>query len=91
MCPSDGLKRQRLTTPLIKVDGQLTPVDWEMALTHLASKSEKRSEKRPPPHAGAVSRFLPHALPAVRVESPFSRGIPVACFSRPFLCPLLLQ
>lgn len=28
----DGLKRQRLTAPMVKVNGELTPVEWESAL-----------------------------------------------------------
>ena len=34
----DGLKRQRLTQPLIRKDGKLTPVDWLEAFTHIAKK-----------------------------------------------------
>ena len=33
----DGLKRQRLTQPMVKDDsGQLTPTNWEDALTRVA-------------------------------------------------------
>lgn len=33
----DGLKRQRLTQPMVKNQaGQLVPVTWEDALTHVA-------------------------------------------------------
>merc|ERR1711871_1247383 len=34
----DGLKRQRLTQPLIRKDGKLTPVDWLEAFTFIAKK-----------------------------------------------------
>ena len=34
----DGLKRQRLTTPLVKQDGVLTPTTWEHALGHVAER-----------------------------------------------------
>ena len=32
----DGLKRQRLTAPMVKVDGVLTPTTWEHALNYVA-------------------------------------------------------
>ncbi|KAB0792929.1 hypothetical protein PPYR_12549 [Photinus pyralis] len=34
----DGLKRQRLVSPMVKVDGQLQPVDWETALIAIGKK-----------------------------------------------------
>lgn len=35
----DGLKRQRLTVPLVKnEEGNLTPTDWEEALTRVAAQ-----------------------------------------------------
>ncbi len=35
----DGLKRQRLTTPMLKnKDGLLTPCEWEDALTAIAER-----------------------------------------------------
>ncbi|OQR69871.1 NADH-ubiquinone oxidoreductase 75 kDa subunit [Tropilaelaps mercedesae] len=34
----DGLKRQRLTTPMIRQNGQLEPCDWQEALTAVANR-----------------------------------------------------
>ncbi|XP_059153020.1 NADH-ubiquinone oxidoreductase 75 kDa subunit, mitochondrial-like isoform X2 [Physella acuta] len=34
----DGLKRQRLTTPFMKVNDQLVPTDWETAFVKIAEK-----------------------------------------------------
>lgn len=35
----DGLKRQRLITPMIKINGKLQAVDWEDALVAGRTKS----------------------------------------------------
>ena len=32
----DGLKRQRLTQPLVRKDGKLTPVDWLEAFNYIS-------------------------------------------------------
>ncbi|KAE8147950.1 hypothetical protein BDV25DRAFT_159281 [Aspergillus avenaceus] len=37
----DGLKTQRLTTPLIRKEGKFVPVTWEQALTEIASARQK--------------------------------------------------
>ncbi|KAL4959896.1 putative NADH-ubiquinone oxidoreductase, subunit G [Aspergillus stella-maris] len=37
----DGLKTQRLTTPLIRQDGKFVPATWEQALTEIASAHQK--------------------------------------------------
>ena len=37
----DGLKTQRLTTPLIRRDGQFFPATWEQALTEIGSAYQK--------------------------------------------------
>uniref|UniRef100_A0A2C9JNV6 NADH-ubiquinone oxidoreductase 75 kDa subunit, mitochondrial n=1 Tax=Biomphalaria glabrata TaxID=6526 RepID=A0A2C9JNV6_BIOGL len=41
----DGLKRQRLTTPFLNVDGQLVPTDWETAFVKVAEKVKKVDPK----------------------------------------------
>jgi NADH dehydrogenase (ubiquinone) Fe-S protein 1 len=41
----DGLKTQRLTTPLIRREGKFAPATWEQALTEIASAYEKLSPK----------------------------------------------
>jgi NADH dehydrogenase (ubiquinone) Fe-S protein 1 len=41
----DGLKTQRLTTPLIRREGTFTPATWEQALTEVASAYTKLSPK----------------------------------------------
>lgn len=41
----DGLKTQRLTTPLIRREGKFVPATWEQALTEIASAHEKLSPK----------------------------------------------
>ncbi|KAH8704280.1 putative NADH-ubiquinone oxidoreductase, subunit G [Talaromyces proteolyticus] len=41
----DGLRTQRLTTPLIRRDGKFTPATWEQALTEVASAHAKLSPK----------------------------------------------
>ncbi|KAL2832234.1 hypothetical protein BJY01DRAFT_226143 [Aspergillus pseudoustus] len=37
----DGLKTQRLTTPLIRQEGKFIPATWEQALTEIASAHQK--------------------------------------------------
>lgn len=37
----DGLKTQRLTTPLIRRDGKFVPATWEQALTDISSNYQK--------------------------------------------------
>lgn len=37
----DGLKTQRLTTPLIRQEGKFVPATWEQALTEIASAYQK--------------------------------------------------
>lgn len=37
----DGLKRQRLVAPLLKIDGELKPVEWESALVAVAKHLQK--------------------------------------------------
>ncbi|KAL4938665.1 hypothetical protein BDV06DRAFT_200407 [Aspergillus oleicola] len=37
----DGLKTQRLTTPLIRQEGKFVPATWEQALTEIASAHQK--------------------------------------------------
>ncbi|KAI9372396.1 hypothetical protein BJX61DRAFT_451414 [Aspergillus egyptiacus] len=37
----DGLKTQRLTTPLIRQEGKFVPATWEQALTEIASAQQK--------------------------------------------------
>lgn len=37
----DGLKTQRLTTPLIRREGKFVPVTWEQALTEISSAQQK--------------------------------------------------
>ncbi|KAK5641905.1 hypothetical protein RI129_010452 [Pyrocoelia pectoralis] len=37
----DGLKRQRLVTPMFKCDGQLRPVDWETALIGVGNEIKR--------------------------------------------------
>lgn len=37
----DGLKTQRLTTPLIRRDGKFVPATWEQALTEISSAQQK--------------------------------------------------
>lgn len=41
----DGLKTQRLTTPLIRRDGQFHPATWEQALTEIATQFRKIAPK----------------------------------------------
>jgi NADH dehydrogenase (ubiquinone) Fe-S protein 1 len=41
----DGLKTQRLTTPLIRREGKFVPVNWEQALTEVASAHARLSPK----------------------------------------------
>ncbi|OXV08740.1 hypothetical protein Egran_03499 [Elaphomyces granulatus] len=41
----DGLKTQRLTTPLISRDGKLIPATWEQALTEISSAYQKLKPK----------------------------------------------
>ncbi|KAL4801536.1 hypothetical protein BDV18DRAFT_73330 [Aspergillus unguis] len=41
----DGLKTQRLTTPLIRQDGKFVPATWEQALTEIASAHQKLQPK----------------------------------------------
>ncbi|KAN0075983.1 hypothetical protein V8E54_007253 [Elaphomyces granulatus] len=41
----DGLKTQRLTTPLISRDGKLIPATWEQALTEISSAYHKLKPK----------------------------------------------
>lgn len=41
----DGLKRQRLVTPLVKVNGELKPVEWESALIAVARNLQKAGNK----------------------------------------------
>ncbi|KAL4903545.1 hypothetical protein BDW74DRAFT_169039 [Aspergillus multicolor] len=37
----DGLKTQRLTTPLVRQEGKFVPATWEQALTEIASAHQK--------------------------------------------------
>lgn len=39
----DGLKTQRLTTPLIRREGKFAPASWEQALTEIASAHAQRN------------------------------------------------
>lgn len=39
----DGLKTQRLTTPLIRRDGQFQPATWEQALVEIGNEFQQRS------------------------------------------------
>lgn len=41
----DGLKTQRLTTPLIRQEGKFVPATWEQALTEIASAHQKLQPK----------------------------------------------
>ena len=41
----DGLKTQRLTTPLIRRDGKFLPVSWEQALTEIGNAYQRISPK----------------------------------------------
>lgn len=41
----DGLKTQRLTTPLIRQEGKFVPATWEQALTEIASVHQKVQPK----------------------------------------------
>lgn len=41
----DGLKRQRLVAPLLKIDGELKPVEWESALIAVARNLQKAGGK----------------------------------------------
>ncbi|OJJ08097.1 hypothetical protein ASPVEDRAFT_143371 [Aspergillus versicolor CBS 583.65] len=41
----DGLKTQRLTTPLIRQEGKFVPATWEQALTEIASVHQKLQPK----------------------------------------------
>lgn len=41
----DGLKRQRLVAPLLKIDGELKPVEWESALIAVARNLQKSNGK----------------------------------------------
>lgn len=41
----DGLKRQRLVAPLLKIDGELKPVEWESALIAVSRTLEKAEGK----------------------------------------------
>ena len=41
----DGLKTQRLTTPLIRRDDKFVPVTWEMALTEIGEAYKKMAPK----------------------------------------------
>ncbi|KKK16546.1 hypothetical protein P175DRAFT_0458915 [Aspergillus ochraceoroseus IBT 24754] len=41
----DGLKTQRLTTPLIRQEGKFVPATWEQALTEIASAHQKLAVK----------------------------------------------
>ena len=41
----DGLKTQRLTTPLIRRDNKFAPVSWEQALTEIGTAYEKKAPK----------------------------------------------
>lgn len=50
----DGLKRQRLITPLLRVDGELKPVDWESALVAVA-KNLQRSQGQIAAVAGSLA------------------------------------
>ena len=44
---NDGLKRQRLTTPLLKRDGKLVPASWPEVLHAIASRVKSvKPEKR---------------------------------------------
>ncbi len=33
-----AVPRERLTTPLLRIDGQLEPTTWDRALTHVADR-----------------------------------------------------
>lgn len=41
----DGLKRQRLIAPLLKIDGELKPVEWESALIAVSRNLQKSKGK----------------------------------------------
>lgn len=41
----DGLKRQRLVAPFLKIDGELKPVEWESALIALSRILQKSKGK----------------------------------------------
>lgn len=41
----DGLKRQRLVAPLLKINGELKPVEWESALVAVARNLQKAGNK----------------------------------------------
>lgn len=41
----DGLKRQRLVAPLLKVNGELKPVEWESALVAVSRTLQKAGSK----------------------------------------------
>lgn len=41
----DGLKRQRLVAPLLKIDGELKPVEWESALIAVSRNLQKAKGK----------------------------------------------
>lgn len=51
----DGLKRQRLTQPLIKVDGRLQPAHWEDALALVAEKINSTAPQEIAAVAGGFS------------------------------------
>lgn len=41
----DGLKRQRLVAPLLKINGELKPVEWESALVAVSRNLQKAGNK----------------------------------------------
>lgn len=41
----DGLKRQRIVAPLLKINGELKPVEWESALVAVARNLQKAGKK----------------------------------------------
>ncbi len=66
----DGLKRQRLTVPMVKNDeGNLTPTNWEDALTRVADKLSSTSGS----DIGAIAGGLVDAEALVALKDLFNR------------------
>uniref|UniRef100_A0A0N4ZPZ0 NADH-ubiquinone oxidoreductase 75 kDa subunit, mitochondrial n=1 Tax=Parastrongyloides trichosuri TaxID=131310 RepID=A0A0N4ZPZ0_PARTI len=65
----DGLKRQRLTQPMLKKGGQLVPVSWEEALFTVASKLKET----PPNKSVAVAGGLNDAESMIALKDLFNK------------------
>ncbi len=51
----DGLKRQRIDTPYIKINGKLTKTTWEQAISQISSKIKETNPEKIGAIAGAMA------------------------------------